>query len=262
MEIFVNNAITNGIKAYFGDDSASLEHIFEMQVVKVLATIYNETDIINPYKLNKAKSFKENLTSYGFSYNEVEEFLLLFNSYDKWLNSRRKDENEVLSRLFLLMMRMVVLKSRHVVISKEELSVYDEFFTLSDSRVRRIAMMCKTDIDMIVKKWQEVKRRYILKQNQFLSWVEPKLLAESMYVKYGVSLAEVKQLSNQAIEEINKQILREENDSNVQGGRKKEKPLQLVLTSGNGFVDMLVLLSIMFTEIMIGIIVTVTLMGR
>ncbi len=262
METFVNNAITNGIVAYFGNNNMINAHVLEMQVIKVLATIYNETDIINPYKLKKEKSFKDNLTIYGFSSNEVEEFLLLFNSYDKWLNSRRKEANTVISRLFSLMMRMIVCKSHHIKIDNEELKIYDNFFTLSDERIRRIVLMCQIEPEIIIKQWQLLKRRYILKQNKPLSWTEPKLLAESVYVKYGVSLAEVKQLSNQAIEEINKQILIEENSSGGQGGRKKEKPLQLILTSGNGFVDMLVLLSIMFTEIMIGIIITVTLMGR
>ena len=87
------------------------------------------------------------------------------------------------------------------------------------------------------------------------------MLCSEVYKKYGVSINEVRQLSNNAIDEINKQILTEENGSTVGGGRTKEKPLQLVLTSGNGFVDMIVLLSIMCTEIMIGIVITVTLMG-
>ena len=74
-------------------------------------------------------------------------------------------------------------------------------------------------------------------------------------------MKEVNQLSNQAIAKLNDKILYDIDDENA-GGRNKSKPLQLVLTSGSGFVDTIVLLSIMATEIMVGLIIAITIAGR
>ena len=46
-----------------------------------------------------------------------------------------------------------------------------------------------------------------------------------------------------------------EDEENAEGGRTKIDPKRLILTSGSGFVDTVVLLSIMATEIMIGLLV-------
>lgn len=87
----------------------------------------------------------------------------------------------------------------------------------------------------------------------------PDFFAEKKYKEFGISLNDMSKLSNETVEKINNKIVVEEADTE----RKKNKfiiPLKLAITSGNGFVDTLVLLSVMATEIMIGIIIAVSIM--
>ncbi len=264
MEVFINSTITNGINSFLEKDASKIDgaHTFENKVILILTKIYSEPDIINPFKLKNEKKFKENLGIYGLSENEIDRFISLMNIYGIWLNSNRTNKNNILEDICLLLIKMIMLKNRFISISNEELKLYDEIFNLMNNKIRMIAQMSSVNPNKVSDIWQR-KRIHIIKNNtaMYLTIIEPKLLSSEIYKKYGVSINEVKQLSNNAIDEINKQILMEENSTSTHGGRVKEKPLQLVLTSGNGFVDMIVLLSIMCTEIMIGIIITVTLMG-
>lgn len=264
MEAFINNVITNGIISFLETDASKKDgaHIFENKVIELLTRIYSEPDIINPFKLKNEKTFRENLGIYGLTENEIDRFISLMNAYGIWLNSNRTNKNNIFEEICLLLIRMIMLKNRYISISNEELKGYDEFFDLTNNKIRMIAEMSAVSPTKVSMVWHR-KRAHIIKNNDamYLTIIEPKLLSSEVYKKYGVSINEVRQLSNNAIDEINKQILTEENGSTVGGGRTKEKPLQLVLTSGNGFVDMIVLLSIMCTEIMIGIVITVTLMG-
>ena len=76
-----------------------------------------------------------------------------------------------------------------------------------------------------------------------------------MYQRHGLSINEVVQLSNLKINEINNIITSEEEDLNKSKLKVKPIGLNVVLTSGSGFVDTLVLLSIMVTEIMVGFVI-------
>ena len=74
-------------------------------------------------------------------------------------------------------------------------------------------------------------------------------------------MEELKKLPNMKINEINDKILKQKAEEEA-GGRAKFDPRKLVLTSGSGFVDTLVLLSIIVTEIMIGFLITLAIMRR
>ena len=85
----------------------------------------------------------------------------------------------------------------------------------------------------------------------------PDFFDEKKYKEFGISLNDMSKLSNETVEKINNKIVVEDADTE----RKKNRfviPLRLAISSGNGFVDTLVLLSVMATEIMIGIIIAVS----
>ena len=75
-----------------------------------------------------------------------------------------------------------------------------------------------------------------------------------MYEKHGLSINQVKQLSNLKVNEINNIIVN--NEKNIKE-RSNFNPFKLVLTSGNGIVDTLVLFCIVRTEIFIGFLIAI-----
>ena len=102
--------------------------------------------------------------------------------------------------------------------------------------------------------WVRKRNIYLYKHNYVFDEIEPDLLTKTLYEKHGLSLNEVKQLSNLKVNEINSMIItEEENNEKIH----KLNPFKLVLSSGNGIVDTLVLFSIVLTEIFIGFLIAI-----
>ena len=256
MNIFVNPSITNGINAYIAktnNKDYSLEHYFELEIVEFLIKVYGKINILNPYQINSIDSLKSNLMVYGLNEEYVQKIFILLNEYNLWLNSKTREKNNIIKDIFEILSEMVILKNKQTVVTSEEMKYYEDFLTLKDNRIKKIAELASNNIDDIIKVWPskvEENSKSQIKE-------EPVMLSESTYEKYGISLEDVKKLPEDKLKDLNAEINKRNENDQTGGGTTKEKPWQLVLTSGNGFVDALVLFSIMCTEIMIGIIITV-----
>lgn len=265
MAVFVNDAINNGINNYLskinGRNIKNL-YIFELNVIEVLIKIYDEINIINPFKLNDEKSFKENLKLYGLNDKEYNSFVRLMNRYNKWLNSTISQKNDIIKNINSILIKMILLRQSRTKFTEEDINFFESYFNPSNVNLKRIISLSSIDPDVNYKVWTRKKKILLGKNKITLTEIVPKLFTDEKYKKYGLSLKEVKQLSNMKIAEINRLIIDEENSDDASGGRKKSKPLQLVLSSGSGFVDTLVLLSVMTTEIMIGLVIAFTIAGR
>ena len=263
MNIYVNNAVHNGIQNYLSSGQ-NMEidkvHIFEYWVVKVLVQIYGEINIINPFKLNNVESLQKNLTLYGLKTPELEAFFRYMEEYDKWLNSPTLvPKTDLPIKLSTTLINMVLLRNGTQKITAEDIAFYDTFFDPIEGHLAKLNDLIVTDKTVIPKLWRRKKAQ--LENRVILEEVMPDLLPASDYKRYGLNINEVKQLSNLKIKEINDKILAEDAAAN-EGGRAKFDPKKLILTSGSGFVDTLVLLSIMATEIMVGLLIAFSFLKR
>ncbi|MDD4188054.1 MAG: hypothetical protein PHX04_04810 [Bacilli bacterium] len=256
MEIFINKAIQNGITNYLNfinNKQINKVNLFEFYVVKILVQIYGEINIINPFKLGKEKSFIINLQIFGIKEDQANLFIKYMEEYDIWLNSSTSfPKNDITIKISKLLINMIMTKSINHPINIEDIEVFDSFFNPTNKELIIINELTNKDQFLISKLWKRKKSQF----NKGLIFEEilPNLLSIDIYIKYGLSINEVKQLSNLKIEEINDKITSEEtNDS--EGGIAKFDPKKLILTSGSGFVDTMVLLSIIVTEIMIGLLI-------
>ena len=87
--------------------------------------------------------------------------------------------------------------------------------------------------------------------------INPNLLESQLYSKYGYNIATIASLSEEEIEHVNHIITIEENRIITVPEKTNifKKSNRIVLTTGNGFVDKLMLLSIIATELMIGMVI-------
>lgn len=253
--MFVNNAITNGINAYLkksNNETYPLSNSFELKVIELLIKIYGHINILNPYKLMNVDSLKTNLMIYGATKDEIEKLFSLLNDYNEWLNSNSKEKNNIIKEIYEILSDLVIYKNKSTIIESEEMKYYEDFFSINDPKIKQIVDMCAKNKDELLNVWPEK----VAESKKEKPKEEPLFLSEEEYEKYGVYLEDVKKLPENKIRELNEQI-KIKNEDNANGGTTKEKPWQLVLTSGNGYVDALVLFSIMCTEIMVGIIITI-----
>ena len=257
MEVFVNNALENGIQAFIAKHEGkeySLSHEFELNIVDFLVHLYGKINILNPYKIKNDASLVNNFMIYGASREEIESLINLLGEYDTWLNGTTREKNDLVERIYAILAKLVVYKTSSMTVSDGEMRYYQDFFNLTNKRISQLVDMMAVSRENIVNslnKAMEEHKRELEKPEP-----EPLLLPVDEYEKYGLDIEDVEKLPEEKIQLLNKEIkTRDENETN--GGRTKDKPKQLVLSSGNGFVDALVLFSIMCTEIMVGIIVTV-----
>ena len=265
MNIFINNAIHSGILNYLAaQENKEIDkvHIFEYWVVKVLVTIYGEVNIINPFNHGDADGFKNNLCSYGLKENEANNFINYLSEYDKWLNNPNLvGKTDIPTKIETLLISMVILKNSNQTLDDEDIKFFDGFFDPVEGDMARLNDLIILDKTTIPKLWRRKKVQF--EGGFLLKTIEIDLLPASDYKRYGLSIDEVKQLDDLKIKEINDKISAEDAANEAtSGGRDKFDPRKLILTSGSGFADTIVLLSIIATEIMIALLIAFTFLRR
>lgn len=265
-KIFINHAIEYGIVAYTkakNGEKYNRAHTFEMYVIKALVTIYGEKTILLPYKIDNEKAFECNLLMYDLKESDMKNFIKYMNNYYEFMRTYRSDAKAtgLISEIERILLEMISKRSKRKPFTAEEIKEFDKIFNPIDGNLRKIKSMIGTEDGLINKTWQQNK--YELTNTQIrLMAVNPKLLLPEEYEKFGYDLKYVATLSEEEIDSINKKIIEEiirQDATNIETTVKTRR--QIVFSCGNGFVDKLLLTSIMATEIMIGIVIMVTIGG-
>jgi len=257
MEVFINESIHNGLLQYskhIGKQSLHQVHIFEFWVTRVLVNIYGEENILGTFKAENDKKFKKNLTIYGLKQTEVTQFINLMEEYDNWLNSPYLvSKTDLPTKIEAILIKMVSLKAKKEKTSKEELDEYYVFFDPIKGDLAKYKDFVVADKTITPSLWREERAALEGKKK---TKVTSELLPASDYKRFGLDIGEVKYLEKDKIEEINTRILEEQSSDDE---KAVFDPKKLILTSGSGFVDTLVLLSIIATQIFIALLIAFTL---
>ena len=249
--IFINEFIENGIKNYLlmqENESFEREHTYEIYVIKALCKIYGEINILNPYKIQSVNSFKCNLLMYGLTEKEMELFFSYGEMYEEWLDSENALKTDLTIKIEKMLVNMILVKSRKRKIEENELEWFDKFFDPIDNNLAKIHALITLDNDVIPNYWK--RKKMGLTNKVKLVDVRTDLLAKDDYAAYGVNIQDVEKMTHAQVVELNDKIQeKEKKNKNV-----LFKPKKVLLSTGSGFVDTLMLLSIMATEVMVGLI--------
>lgn len=253
--IFINDSITSGISNYLliknGKDYDKA-HIFEVYVIRCLCKIYGDINILNPYRIDNENSFKSNLIMYGLSVHEMEEFISLMDEYSKWLNSEKNvGKTDLTSKIEIILINMIIERNKANKFTTEELEFFDKYFDPKNNNFATLHNLITKDVNIVPMYWN--RKKSLLNNNMKFKLIRNDLLSSSTYDKYGLDKEDISKMSEEKVRNINNRILEKEKEDNKRN--KKFIPKNLIITSGNGFVDTLMLLSIMTTEIMIGIMI-------
>jgi len=259
---FINESIDGGISNYSliknGQDYDKA-HIFEVYIIRCLCKIYGELNIINPYQIKNEYSFKSNLIMYGLKVNEMEEFISLMNDYSKWLNSEKSvGKTDITSKIEICLINMIIMRNKVKQFTNEEIKFFDKFFDPVNNNFATLHNLITKDINIIPMYWS--RKKALLNTNIKFKVIRHDLLSSSTYNKYGLDKEEVSRMSEDKVKNINNRIIEKEKEENKR--KKKFIPKNIIITSGNGFVDTLMLLCIMTTEIVIGIIIALYFVRR
>ena len=258
--IFINDSIDAGISNYLlikQNKNYDKAHIFETYIVRCLCKIYGDINILNPYRINNVNSFKANLIMYGLSEKEMNEFISLMVDYSKWLNSEKKvGKTDITSKIEIILINMIIYRNKIIKFTSGEIEFFDKYFDPKNNNFATLHNLITKDINIVPMYWS--RKKVLLNNNIKIKKIRNDLLSSNVYDKYGIDKEEVSRMSEEKVRNINNRILESEKDTEKRN--KKFIPKNLIITSGNGFVDTLMLLSIMTTEIMIGIMIALHVM--
>ena len=146
---------------------------------------------------------------------------------------------------------MIIERNKVNKFTEDEIKFFDKYFDPKNNNFATLHNLITKDINIVPMYWN--RKRSLLNNNLKFKLIRNDLLSSSIYDKYGLNKDDISKMSEDKVRNINNRILEKEKEDNRR--KKKFKPKDIIITSGNGFVDTLMLLSIMTTEIMIGVMI-------
>lgn len=265
---FINIAVDTALKDYINSKSnkdSLAFNSFLVVVIRILTLIYNESDILNPYYLQNPVAFINNLGKYGKSKIDItsflEEILTYYEFEIKNKNSKIKFKNPSFIKIQKYLVEMFILKKKNGNASFDDEEKFLDLIYSSQTKnpYRMSYWYLKCDNPQFIEKYY-----YTLLNDQEVTRVDlDETINASLNLEalnyLGINLSNLKNMSNKEIAEAKNEAYRYfEVDSNSpmrDDDLKKAVDFYKMhgqkLTSGNGYVDILLLMSVIITSLSI-----------
>lgn len=260
---FVNEAFTRALELYLKvkDHNESSEyHSFFAVVIRTIVFIYGELDIINPYITKNEFNMgglDNNMTKYGFSKEKLQDFKQQFIEYEK---QEGQKPNTAFVKIEKYLIDMFFCKMMDLEISQEDEMKFQEFLYIPSNPNPYVKQEIEKDLtqpDILLKYYKS--KQYEMSRKYDLEEIHRYTLTPDAYYLLGYNLNQIQAMNDQDLQVVNQQIF---NFFKVDStSENKEEMLEKAinyykrygnrLTSGNGYVDLLLFLSIIATVIFI-----------
>lgn len=263
---FVNIAIHKAIELYLTSEKKQdsiLYNSFFVVVIRILTLIYGRLDILNPYYLNNSIAFMNNLAKFGMNKSDLalfkEEFLSYYQFECNSKSTTYKLSNPYFKKVIEYLIDMFVRKKKSIQVSIEEEETFldliysthtKDFYRISDGYLN--GNFAKYFEKYYYSKLNEMD---MTREMDFNKTISTNLNLEALnYV--GVSLSNLKNMKNEEIEKAKSNayqyFLVDANSPSREEELKEKidyyKMYGHKVTSGNGYVDILLLLSVIMTS--------------
>ena len=262
---FINDALDKAIKDYLSSKNKPeglLYNSFLVCVVRMLINIYGELDIINPYQIKNEKAFDDNLMKYGAKREEIDNFKRLLDGY-YLIDKRNKDsigweENNYFVEVQKCLIDFFTYKRLNFGLTEDEANTFfDLLSTPGSSNFLRISdnyLNSQDDIYAVARYYQEK-----MKEKKEVVEAKKYILGFDVYKLFNLSISDISKLSKSELDNINNQIY-ESFDINKNALNKEfllEEKIKEIhrqnnpITTGNGYVDILLVMSVVITTVMV-----------
>lgn len=269
-KVFVNEAFTKAIDDYL-ESSQNIQGVtynsFLVVVLRCLVSIYSELDIINPKVMGDEDLLKENLSKFGYSITEVEVFLSniqLFSDFEHENEKRTiKNKNPYFIIIQKELVDMLIKKKLEFYLTEAEvIEFYDLLYTPYSKNPLRVSYNFLQASDIL-----EVDRYFKIQMKNNIKTILPKekhYLNVKAYELLNYSFDDIKNMASGDVDKVNSEVYDyfkiRENAINKE--YLLDKAIEAIerennkVTSGNGYVDILLVISAVCTVLMVlGIIV-------
>ena len=251
--LFINEFMTVGMNDYFYSDSTSS---FERHIIECLVDICGAANIKKCFDDRDENAFYSLLTKYCTPtdlYNQLLHNCVNFEKYKK--NNSVQRGNVYASYIEIILIKMFLRKSVMKTPSLEEVSHFENDL-LNNFEMIKWHLSNSDNPNRTREEWNLKKR--ILESDVELIEIKPQYLDAFTYAKYGADLEKVKQMDYRMVNELNayiqERIFEDQKKEASESQNQKRLKLNTAVSSGNGFVDALLIVSIIATELSVGLI--------
>ena len=268
---FVNEAIDYAIKAYMDsktDPEGEIFNSFLVVIIRALVFIYGELDILNPYRTGNIKGLgglDSNLKKYGLSDVALEDFK------NKVLLYYQNQSSDELARPYFIAIERILVdmfaaRCHHVLLNNDDVNNFKNFLYTKDnpSTYQKTLYDKYTPNSNMINEYLNYQV-FRATHDYILTEYKDNTLQSEAYKIVGYDEATVIRMTPQQIAEVNDKVYNffgiKSNDLNkkerLESAINYYKKYGKALTSGNGYVDMVLLASVIATILMIIIIVLI-----
>lgn len=231
LEIFNNSFIIEGFKAYAEEQTTKKYHKHSVfsNVIKQLIIIYGKENIFDLHLNNKELEFEKVLQQYGFCEDSIQKWLGALEAF--YRDNKFPNYFFELIQEGLIDMYVYRAKETNNMSDRED---FEQLLYIDNSPnliIRLYNLLHNKNLKSINEYWQN----RIFELENPIDFLEPiKYLEPKSYENYGLTLEEVKRMSKEQIEKINRKITDSQSTSgDTSGGRTKtaENVKKLVLAA-------------------------------
>lgn len=268
-QVFVNEAFTKAIDDYLKNaDNVQgiIYNSFLVVVVRMLVCIYSELDIVNPLVIGDEELLYKNLTKFGYSRDSLNIFFsnlqLYYDISQKNQQNSQKEKNPYFEFVQKDLIDMFIVKKVNFYLTEEEVNTfYDLLYTPFSKNPLRVSynfLMCtinNTDV-------MEIDNYFKIQMRDNIKVIKPQekhYLNVKAYEILNYSMDDLNKMDSNELERVNHQVYDyfkiRENAINKE--YLLEKAIEAIereknkVTSGNGYVDILLVMSVICTIIMV-----------
>lgn len=266
-EYFVNIAFDKSIKSYlnYKDNKDSVSYnTFPVVVIRLLALIYGKLDILNPYYLKNNIAFMNNLCRYGITNSEIalfkDDFLRAYEFEEDNKSRKIKLRNPYFTTIQKYLVNMFVAKKKNQEVSlSEEEKFLDLIYSTHTKNPYRISYnyLNSDDVNFIEKYYySKLNELDITRELTLDKTISGNLNLEALNL-LGLNLSNLKNMSNEEINEAQNKAYEYfevdaqsiNRDSELNKAVDYYKLYGKKITTGNGYVDILLLMSVIITSL-------------
>ena len=246
---FINKFLTIGMNDFFySENSVS----FEKHIIECLVDVFGKTQLKDAYDNLDETAFYNIIIKYCASPTLYDQFIqncIAFEEYQEQHNGQEKG-NLYGSYIEISVMKMFLTKGIFVDITQEEIFHFENIL-LNNYNIIKWHLENDPNPNYTRENW--ISKKKILANNVELVEIKPEYLSDYTYSKYGIDINSVKEMDNRMVKELNEYIKKLELERNISEKQKKNILLpNTIISSGNGYIDALLIISIIVTELSIG----------
>ena len=264
-QVFINEAFSKAISNYLSSadqPQGILYNSFLVVIIRLLINIYSELDIVNPMVVNDEELLITNLSKYGY---EKENIKLFLSKIQLYYDLEKENEHKVVkfkNKYFVdiqkdLIDMFIAKKLNYRITIEETKEFYNLLYTPYCTNPLQVSYNFLMAEDVL-----EIDRYFKKEMKENVKEIKPReknLLNVKAYEILNYSMSDIENMDYSQIDKLNHQVYDyfkiRENAINKE--YLLEKAIEAIereknkVTSGNGYVDILLIMSIICTIIML-----------